>query len=349
MTLDDLGAIRRIDVHDTRDVLAAFAAQCREATGLAARPAPSVDRPSVVVVAGMGGSAASGDLLAACAADRADVPILVHRGYGLPPVAGRRALVIASSYSGETTEVISALEAAMARGVPSVVITAGGRLADLAMRHGLPRVTLPGGLMPRMALGNLFFPALAVLATVGIPVATDAEIAEAVETVDALRAELVPERPTQSNEAKRLAVAVGSRIPVIYGGQDTGPVAYRWKTDVEENAKRFAIAGSVPEMNHNEIEAWRAPAASGFQLVLLRDQAEPAEIARRFTLLRELVEGVAGGASECWTRGRGRLARLLSLAYLGQWTSYYLAILHRVDPWTIPLLDELKRRMRAPS
>ncbi|MBI2216526.1 MAG: bifunctional phosphoglucose/phosphomannose isomerase [Candidatus Rokubacteria bacterium] len=347
MTLDDLGDIKRIDVHDTRDVLAAFAAQCREATGLVARPAPSIDRPSAVVVAGMGGSAASGDLLAACAADRADVPILVHRGYGLPPVAGRRALVIASSYSGETAEVISALEAAIARGVPALVITAGGRLAELAAQYGLPRVALPGGLMPRMALGNLFFPALSVLAGVGISVATDAEVAEALETVDALGAELVPERPTRSNEAKRLALAIGNRIPAIYGGQDTGPIAYRWKTDVEENAKTFAIAGSLPEMNHNEIEAWRAPAAGGFHLLLLRDHAELPEITRRFTVLRELVEAAAGGVSESWTRGRGRLARLLSLAYLGQWTSYYLAILREIDPWTIPLLDELKRRMRT--
>ena len=102
-------------------------------------------------------------------------------------------------------------------------------------------------------------------------------------------------------------------------------------------------------MNHNAIEAWRAPRARDLQLVLLRDVEEPPAIARRFAILRELAGPAAGGVSECRARCRGRLARLLSLAYIGQWTSYYLAILRGVDPWTVPLLDELKRRMPVES
>ena len=123
-------------------------------------------------------------------------------------------------------------------------------------------------------------------------------------------------RSSRSASAKRLAVAIGPRVPVVYGGPDTGPVAYRWKTDVEENAKTFALAGAVPEMNHNEIEAWRAPGARGLHLVLLRDRDEPPEIAARFAILRDMVGEAAGGVSESWARGTGRLARLLSLVYL---------------------------------
>lgn len=345
MTLDDLAEIKRRDPYGARDALAAFPAQCREATRLPMTPPPPTQRPSLVLVAGMGGSAAGGDLLAACAADRVDVPILVHRSYGLPAVAGERALIIASSYSGDTAEVISAVEVAVARGLGVVALTTGGRLADVAASHHLPRVALPPGLMPRMALGYLFFPALATLARVGLPIASASEIAEALDTVETLAGELATERPTATNEAKRLAVAVGQRMPAIYGGPETGTVAYRWKTDVEENAKTFALAGTLPEMNHNEIEAWRAPGAAALHLVLLRDTAEPPEIARRFDVLQDLVAGAAGGVSESWTRGRGRLARLLSLTYLGQWTSYYLALLRGADPWSVPLLDELKRRM----
>src|SRR6266545_1301669 len=98
--------------------------------------------------------------LATCAAETLEVPILVHRGYGLPAAAGREALVIASSYSGETAEVVSAVEVALARRVPVVAITSGGALSALATRHQLPCVALPPGLMPRMALGLLVFPAL---------------------------------------------------------------------------------------------------------------------------------------------------------------------------------------------
>jgi glucose/mannose-6-phosphate isomerase len=171
---------------------------------------------------------------------------------------------------------------------------------------------------------------------------------EALDAVEALAGELHPGRPAADNEAKRLALAIGARLPAIYGGPATGAVAYRWKTDVEENAKTFALAGALPEMNHNEIEAWQAPAARNMHVVLLRDAAEPPEIAQRFGVLRDLIAPSAGGVSEARGRGAGRLARLLTLTYLGQWTSYYLAVLHDRDPWSVPLLEEVKRRMRRP-
>ena len=349
MSVDDPGRVARVDPHGAHRVLAAFPAQCRAARALRPTPALAIARPRVVIVAGMGGSAAGGDLLAACAADTLDVPVLVHRGYGLPAVAGPHSLVIASSYSGETAETLSATETALARHTALAAITAGGTLAAMAAARSVPRVTLPGGLMPRMALGHLFFPALTLLAACDLPVATEAEIDEALDVLHAQAADLVPEREAASNEAKRLALAIGERLPVVYGGQTTGGVAYRWKTDLEENAKTFAIAGALPEMNHNEIEAWRAPAAKEMHVLLLRDRGETPEIARRFGVLRDMIAPAAGGISESWSRGEGRLARVLSLTYLGQWVSYYLALLRETDPWTIPLLDELKRRMRPPG
>jgi glucose/mannose-6-phosphate isomerase len=344
--LDDPRTLERLDPHDARRALAEFPAQCRRARSLVASPAVSIPRPRVVVVAGMGGSAVSGDLLASCAADALDVPILVHRGYGLPALAGPDALVIASSYSGDTAEVLTAFDVAVARGVPIVALTAGGALARRAAETDRPRIALPGGLMPRMALGYLFLPALRLLGDCGLSVAPAEEVDEALALVEALAAELVPERPSADNEAKRLALAIRDRLPAIYGGPSTGVVAYRWKTDVEENAKTFALAGALPEMNHNEIEAWQTPGAKDMHVVLLRDAGEPPEIARRFGVLRDMIAPNAGGVSEASGRGRSRLARLLTLTYLGQWTSYYLAILRDRDPWSVPLLDEVKRRMR---
>jgi glucose/mannose-6-phosphate isomerase len=347
--LDDPSILERVDPHGARAVLAEFPAQCRRACTLFGDPPLRTARPHVVVVAGMGGSAASGDLLAACAAETVDVPILVHRGYGLPALAGPDAVVIASSYSGETAEVLSAFDTAVARSVPVVAVTAGGALAARAAAAGRPRVALPGGLMPRMALGYLFFPALPLLRGCGVDVASLAEVEEALAVLETLAGELGPERPATDNEAKRLALEIADRLPALYGGPATGAIAYRWKTDVEENAKTFALAGALPEMNHNEVEAWRSPAAKDMHLVLLRDPAEPPEIARRFRVLHELVGPWAGGVSEVWGRGEGRLARLLTLTYLGQWTSYYLAVLRERDPWSVPVLDEVKRRMRAAS
>src|SRR6185503_18602165 len=347
MKLDEIRAIESIDRHDTRRVLAEFPEQCRRARGLRAAPAIAVERPRVVVMVGMGGSAAGADLLAACAAETSDVPILVHRGYGLPAAAGKEALVVASSYSGDTAEVLSAVDVALARRVPTVAITSGGALAALADAHGLSRVALPAGLMPRMALGYMVFPALGVLTAAGIPVATDEDVEDALRVVTGQAAELGPEVVTDKNDAKRLAVAIGRRLPAVYGGSLTATAAYRWKTDLEENAKLLALAGAVPEMNHNEIEVWRGPGARELHAILLREDGEPAEIAERFTLMRELLAPASGGVSEAWARGNGRLARLLSLLYLGQWVSYYAAMLHETDPWPVPVLTEVKARLGA--
>jgi glucose/mannose-6-phosphate isomerase len=347
MTLDDRRAIERIDQHGTRHVLAAFPEQCRRARTLHASPAIAMTRPRVVVLVGMGGSAAGADLLATCAAETVDVPLLVHRGYGLPAAAAGSALVVASSYSGDTAEVLSAVEVALARQVPVVAITSGGALATLVASHGMPCVTLPTGLMPRMALGYLVFPALGVLTACGLAVASEAEIEEAVQVVSAQATDLGPDVATDKNEAKRLARAIDRRLPIVYGGPLTASAAYRWKTDLEENAKRLAVAGAVPEMNHNEIEVWGGPAARELQAVLLREDREPPAIANRFRLMSDLLGPTAGGVSEVWARGGSRLARLLSLVYLGQWVSYYAAMLREIDPWPVPVLTEVKQRLGA--
>src|SRR5262249_59149567 len=162
----------------------------RAAAELGPAPAVTISRPRLVIVAGMGGSAASGDFLAGCAAERLDVPVLVHRGYDLPAMAGERDLVIASSYSGDTVESLSAAHAALSRGCSLVAVTSGGRLAALARERGVPRVTLPAGLMPRMALGYLFFPLLGILKSADLHVVKGAEIDEAFSVIEAMAAEL---------------------------------------------------------------------------------------------------------------------------------------------------------------
>ncbi|PYM08300.1 MAG: bifunctional phosphoglucose/phosphomannose isomerase [Candidatus Rokuibacteriota bacterium] len=319
--LDDPNAIARLDPHGARDVLGRFPAQCREALALRPVPEVRVSPPRLVVIAGVGGSAVGGDLLAACLGDRLTVPVLTHRGYGLPAMTDAATLVVTVSYSGDTAEAVSACEAALKTGAATLVLTTGGRLGALAALRGVPAVTL-------------------------LPTVPPEEVAEALEIVEAVGAALGPAQQTPHNEAKRLALAVGDRMPIIYGGQITACPAYRWKTDVEENAKRFAVAGALPEMNHNELEAWRAPEAGRLQAIFLRDPGEHPDIDRRFAILRAMIEPAAGGVSEVWSRGEGRLARLLSLISLGQWTSYYLALLHGVDPWVVPMLDEVKRRLR---
>lgn len=300
------------------------------------------------MLAAMGGSAASGDLLVACASDRLPVPVVVRREYGVPAFVGQGSLVIASSYSGETEEVLSMVDAALDRKATVAVLTSGGSLNALAERRGLPLVSLPHGLMPRNALGYLFFPLLRVLQSAGLAPVRPAESEEAIGLIEAMALELGPDRPAAENEAKRLALAVHGRVPVVYGGELTAAAAYRWNTQAEENAKLLAFHGALPEMNHNEIEAWRAAEARVFHVVLLRDGGEGAATARRFAVTRDLIAEGPAKVSEVRSRGEGPLARVLSLVYLGDWVSYYLALLRGVDPRPVPVIEMVKRRLAAP-
>jgi glucose/mannose-6-phosphate isomerase len=299
-----------------------------------------------VIVSGMGGSAAGGDLLAAISRDRLSVPVLVCREYSLPAFVGPRSLVVSVSYSGTTEETLSSFQHALEWEAMVVAVTAGGTLGTLARGHGLPLVMLPAGLMPRTALGYLFFPLLGLMNSVGFAPASAAELDEALALLAEMAAHLAPERLADDNEAKRLALGLtGGRIPVVYGGELTASAAYRWNSELEENAKLLAVHGALPEADHNEIVGWGAKEARRFHVIFLRDLEERPVMARRFAATRALIGRTAGGFTEVWSRGEGRLGRLLSLIYLGDWVSYYLALLRGVDPWPVPIIDRLKRRL----
>lgn len=333
----------RLDPHGVGRILAEFPSQCRRALTLSASPPlpPLILRH--VAVVGMGGSAVGGDLVWALAMDRLPVPLTVWRGYGAPASIGPDSLVVAISYSGTTAETISALEAALRRGATCAALTSAGALAELARERGLSLVCLPAGLMPRLALGYLFFPLLGLLESVGFSLARESEQEEALGVLEVMSRELDPECADAENPANRLALELVGRTPVIYGSALTEVAAYRWKTQIEETAKLLAFHGRLPEANHNEVEGWRDPLAAGFHAVFLRD---PEEAASRVRVTAEIVMAHAGGITEVWSRGQGRLARLLSLIYLGDWVSYYLALLRGVDPWPVPAIEEVKRRLR---
>lgn len=346
--LDDRSAIAQVDLHGVGSALSDFPSQCREGTRLAQSSSFVPIAARHVLLAGMGGSAVSGDLLIACAGERLPIPVAVCRGYRLPAFVGAESLVVASSYSGDTGEVLSMVDAAIRKKASVVALTSGGALEAAARRWSVPLVKLPGGLAPRGALGYLFFPLLSILESAGLKPITPAECREALTLLDVMSRELGPDRPASENEAKRLALAVHGRIPVVYGGELTAAAAYRWNTQAEENAKLLAFHGALPEMNHNEIEAWRAAEARVFHVVLLRDGGEGAATARRFAVTRDLIAEGPAKVSEVRSRGEGPLARVLSLVYLGDWVSYYLALLRGVDPRPVPVIEMVKRRLAAP-
>ena len=303
--------------------------------------------PDGLIVAGMGGSGIGGRLARAILADHATRPVLSANAYGLPSWTTPETTVLCASYSGETEETLACFEAAGVIGARRVVATTGGRLAELARAEGVPVIPLAGGLQPRAAVAYVTVAALEVAAACGIGPRLGPEIDVASEHLQTLAVAWGPDAPEDS-EAKALARALHGTVPVIMGAGLTAPIAYRWKTQFNENAKRPAFASELPEAGHNEIVGWAtSDTFARFSAVFLGDTDATPRIAQRIALTQELVMARASGAHLVATRGDTSVERVFSLLLLGDLVSVYSAILAGQDPASIELLDELKSRLAA--
>ncbi len=307
-------------------------------------------------VLGLGGSAIGGDLVRSyCAATPGanSLSISVSRTYDIPGTVHASSAVIASSYSGDTEETLSAFRQARSKTKNLLCITTGGQLAEQAKRHSVPVIRIPAGFQPRCALGFSFFPLL--MTTMRHPAvkkqargATNKAIADVVTLLDRL-SELYAQ-PGTKNAALRLAKRLHGTIPVIYSASERlDAVNVRWRGQIQENAKNLAFGHVLPEMNHNEINGWSFPEnmRNNFSIVLLRDPSDHARVALRFEAVKKILRKSAKEIHEVVGEGDSLLARMFSTIYLGDWVSYYLAMLNNVDPTPVPVIMTLKSVLAA--
>jgi glucose/mannose-6-phosphate isomerase len=343
--LDDRRAVRAADPGDMLGIVRALGSQCREgyAHGVAARGFPDLTDLHGVVVCGMGGSAVAGDVLRSVFRDRLGVPVEVNRSPRLPVHAETQTLVVASSYSGNTSETLSAFEESIRRGCRAIAITSGGALADRAAEHGVPVVAVPGGFQPRAALGWLAFTAIGALEAAGLLPPMAADVEETVEAVEAKAAASAVDVPTAENPAKRAAIDLGDRVPVVWGEEGIGAVAAaRWKTQFNENAKIPAWSSSMSELDHNEIVGWTEPYGRSHAVFALRHDGEDPETEERFPLSLRIAADAGAWTEEVRTHARSSLARLLDLISRGDHVSAYVAIRRGVDPTPVEVIQRLK-------
>jgi glucose/mannose-6-phosphate isomerase len=297
------------------------------------------DAPGGLVVCGMGGSAIGGDLAAVAFGNRLTRPLTTERGYELPACMEPDRAVLCSSYSGDTEETIAAYEAAEALGARRIVATGGGKLAQAARRDGVPVIGLPGGLQPRAAVGYLFTVAAEVAALTGTAAGIRTEI-------DSSAAHLREAQPQLIERAAATAERLEGSIPVVYGADLTVPVARRWKTQINENAKLPAFCGELPEADHNEIAGWDGAATAGrMSAVLLEDRDQHPRVRQRFELTAKLIEPQAASVSTVETVGDSRTERLLWAVMLGDLVSLHLAARRGVDPTPVITMDRLKEEL----
>jgi glucose/mannose-6-phosphate isomerase len=289
-----------------------------------------------LLVCGMGGSAIGGDLAAALLGERLSGPMTTVRDYRLPGFATSEWTVLCSSYSGQTEETLACFEAASGLGARLVAVSTGGALVERARETGSPVVGLPGILQPRAAVAYMTVAAAEVAALAGIAPRIGDEVEDAAASLEE-RAEALQAR------AAEVGAPLAGTTPVVIGAELTAPVARRWKTQINENAKLQAFFSELPEADHNEICGWAGASEGGrLSVVTLEDAEAHPRVRRRFELTAEAIADAGVEVVRVEAEGDTRAARMFSAVMLGDLVSLRLAEARGADPLEVDALDSLK-------
>lgn len=346
--LDDAETYQRFDVHSMRSVIAELGAQVLEAcTAGKTWPIPDHFRtPDRVIIIGMGGSAIGGDIAATLARLSSTVPVDVIRNYSIPPTTADT-LIIANSLSGNTEETLAAFQQARRGPGMRMTMSTGGKLAELGEPHLLFHWPHP----PRAGIGWNLFPLLAVLQRLNVINIDEAELQSTSTALTALADQWGPHVPARDNRAKQLALQFQEKLPVIVGVEFLEVVARRWAGQIQENAKQWAFWTALPEMDHNLLNGIARPDGGIDQLEVLILDAELAHPRnrKRVALTADELDIVNVANDSIITRGTSPLEAIMRSCYLGDWVSYYLAMLNEEDPTQTSIIERFKKRMKKPA
>lgn len=348
MTLTET-LINSIDKQGMQKLLRGFYRQIEEGVEIS-KSFPklySANQVTSIVLSGLGGSAIGGDLVRSYIADEIKVPFLINRNYTLPKFVDSNTLVIISSYSGNTEETIASYKEAKKRKAKILCITSGGEVANFANKQKDPVILIPGGLPPRAALGYSFFPLLFALGKMGFINVKKKDVAETISLLK-LNSSIYGNIASDKNIALQLASMLKNSLPIIFSSSDKFDVVnLRWRGQINENAKMMAYGNVFPELNHNEIVGWESipQIMQQSSIFILRDEEDNSRIQSRMDITQNILQPFAGNVTEVFSEGSSLLARIFSLIHLGDWVSFYLAMMHKVDPTPVTKIDYLKSEL----
>ena len=333
------------------DAAAAFPEQLARALDVSRRAAEGVALPehediANVVLLGAGAAGQAGDLVLEAAGPTIPVPVVVHRGYGVPNFVDESTLVVAISFDGDTSETLEAAQDSLADGAAVVCVSGGGALQAWASANNLLHLpVMADAPVERAALGSLSIPVLMLLERVGMYPGAEAWIEAAIAQATVRRNELI----TEENFARRLARQLGRTFPIIYGGNGPGGTAAEyWKTQFNQNAKVAAFSNQVPELTHDEIAGWGQDGdvtRQIFQVFMLRHDFEHPQVSSRLAAVEEVLVEVVGAVHVVEAAGEGLLAQLFDLELIGQFVSLHAAVEQSIDPGPVPIVSEIASRV----
>lgn len=349
--LDDVRNMQAIDRSAMYDHIAALPEQFeivwREAKYVAI-PTHYIQANNIVVL-GMGGSAIGGSLVRSLLATQGDhKQFHIVRDYQVPQFVDRSSLVIGVSYSGNTEETLSAFEQAASKGAKLIAITSGGELERLATRHRAPIFPISYVSPPRAAISFLFVPLLLITTRLGLINFGDADMAQVTHSMAELRNRLSNDIPASGNHAKLLAQKMSEKIVATVGSGALAEVARRWKTQINENAKQASFFEVMPELCHNTIVGLDYPKTQRKEMfaVLLQSSFDHPRNNIRMGLFAAALarKGISYELIKI-DNAPNPVAEIGQAVLLGDFVSYYLAILNGVDPTPVEAIDQLKKEL----
>jgi glucose/mannose-6-phosphate isomerase len=350
--LDDLLIISGIDKNNQLEKLENIAFQIKESFEIVdSNEFEKIFKVDNIIFNGMGGSAISGDIIETLLRNKLNIPIFVNRSYNLPKWANKNTLVITQSYSGNTQETLSAFKQAYQKKCKIISISSGGKLQDYCKNRGIKHVKIPEGYIPRSAIAYFIFISLKIFEKIGIAnniIKIDAE--EILEVINDIIKENNKNVPTDINPSKKIAKKILGTIPQIYGWDIYSPIAKRWSTQFNENSKLISKFDIVSESNHNDIVGWsqNPEISKKFSCILFRDKnLESIYMSTRLDFMKSFYSDFAANLIEINAKGKNSISKMIYTIYLGDFISCYLAILRKIDPTPVTIIDELKKRLNS--
>jgi len=343
MIIDEPKEMEKLDFYKILPSLENFPEQCEEGITIGRESAIKIKKPERVFICGMGGSGIVGDIIAGLFPNK---EIRVFKDYGLPEYVNKNDLVFCISYSGETEETLSAFKEAVKRGCEIIGVASGGQLEIECGKKSAPFIKIPKGLKPRFALGYLLMPTLVILEKIKFIEKQNLELV--VKNLKETREEIKIGTYTKDNPAKRIALKIMDTIPVVQGFGMYAPIAYRAKTQFNENAKIPSFSEIFPELNHNSLLGWQDGSLGGnFSVIIIRDEKESEQMKRRIDFTKKTIKKSARNVIEIWSAYPYALSRVLSTMYVLDFVSVYLAFLRGKDPGEDTLLTTLKTILKS--
>lgn len=301
-----------------------------------------------IVLAGMGGSALAANIIKNWLYDNLTTPFEIVRGYNLPDYISPDSLVIISSYSGNTEEALSCYQQAVGEGARIVIMTAGGKLMELARKHNHMVLELPDGFQPRLAVFAGFKALACLFEDMKLVATTDlrGQLINVANYLDTVKFAMSPDNQSDSNLAMQIAEQLTGKIAIIYAASMLGSAAYKWKININENGKQLAFYNTYPELNHNEFQSWMFPKDKELVAIQLESGLEAEQMQKRMQTTEEILKDHGFKPIKVQAQGSTHIEQLLSTILLGDYISAYVGILNGIDPTPVEMVEKLKGKLK---